>query len=484
MSKSIPSFIHAVATLVTGTVASQIIGILAIPIIAWLYSPAAFGEFTTLWVIASSASILITLRYERAIVLVVSDNSARIVSTLAYLFVILFSLFIAVLLLGFGHLLPWGISTIPKSHLAAFCALCLLFSAYQIQSQWLIRNKLFRRIAIADLSGILSVTIFQSCFALSGWNTTGALLSGALLGRLIQLAVMRVRLRESFSFSALRNRRRLQALAWRFRNFPLYSAPYSLLAVSVSRALIIIASIFQTPETVGFIAMAHRLTYLPVTSVANALRRVYVTRLTEGLGKHRFTSETLIVFRFTALMVIPFFVVAGVLLPWVLDNFFPSSWHGTGKYIFLLFPGAAALFLGSWFDRIYEVTGQQRTALLMELISSIVIIGLYWYMFQAGFSTVYAVGVFGLMIAAYNILWIIKSWQIAGFPIVTYTVETGLICVSVVFLHLTWWFHTKGVMNIAGFIVILTTSLAFFLVHAKRLLTSYTSFRHASIKQV
>ena len=59
-------FFRDVATVLTGTVASRVLAVLAIPVLARLYTPAEFGLLAMFMTINAILSAVICLRYEMA----------------------------------------------------------------------------------------------------------------------------------------------------------------------------------------------------------------------------------------------------------------------------------------------------------------------------------------------------------------------------------------------------------------------------------
>lgn len=451
MTSSQPArFTTSLRDLLVGTVGGQVIGAATIPVLTLLFSPASYGRFASVSAIALSVGSLASLKYERAVVIARTHHDAVVVSGLSYRITAIVTVATGALAVLIGTLSSasasrWIIDALFVSTLVALVAI------YQIRAEWMIRKGAYRRIAAAELVYVVVTSAAQIGFALVGWRTADALLTGAILGWAIQLGVVA---RISIGGPHV-TRAELFAAAKDHRGFPLFSVPYSLATVAPSRFVIIISAWFLPLRTVGLIAVAYRLAYIPITTVANALRRVYVRRFVRDAGTDRLEDETLLLSRFVTLLLFPLFLGLGLVVPWVADNFLGQDWVGTGRFIQLFLPGAATFLLTAWLDRIYEATSRQATALLLEASSTVVILGIFTAVLALGTSADVAVGTFGLCIAAYNLFWLGFTWHLAGFRVIRFVPSIAallaqLLVVVSLYLFMYMWIGTWQAVAVAS----------------------------------
>lgn len=71
------STVRSIATLLTGTVASQVIGVITMPILSRIYGPGAFGILAIFLSVSAVVSMVAALRYEYAIVLPEREEDAH-----------------------------------------------------------------------------------------------------------------------------------------------------------------------------------------------------------------------------------------------------------------------------------------------------------------------------------------------------------------------------------------------------------------------
>ena len=398
-----------VGFLVGGTIGSQIISAVSVPIIALIFGPAEYGVFAAIWAGGLTIGSLAAFRYERGLVLAKSERSAAILARLSTVLVYATSALSS--LLVFAVMSLTSSKSLDEVLLTAtgVAALAITFGLFQVHSQLAIRRGEFKRLARSEVTAVLGTAGSQVTLGLAGLDTAEALVLGGVVGRAAQLAMIWCRHTRTMIVTT-----DLKRSANAYKKFPRYSFPYSLVAVSGTRLLIVLGAVYLPIETVGLIALAHRLTYLPVTTVASALRRVFIREL--SLESHQIAAaRLLVVTRWLGVLVLPAIIGIGIVAPWAADNLLLSEWRGTGSFISLLMPAAIALLLTSWMDRVFEVESRQGLALSMEAGSTLLIVALYWWALASGRSAETAVGLFGLLVAAYNILWLPVAWSVGRF---------------------------------------------------------------------
>lgn len=399
------TFARNVGKLLSGTVAAQAVGALSIPAIALVYVPEVFGRFSVFWAVGLTVGSLSSLRYERAIVVAEDDITARRLLVLCNRMVLAVATATTAVFLfatgRFGESVGTGL-------------IVLAFGFFQQRSQSMIREGEFGRLAKSEIASVLTAVLFQILVGLFWVPNLAVLMAGAIAGRAAQLWFVRGQGAFQFRYES----QEIVQVAKLYKDYPRFSAPYSLVSLLLNRSLILVGAIFLSAETVGVIALASRLTYLPVTTTLNAVRRVHVGNLAKGLKQPGIQGQTASLVKTMALLATPAAFGIGVLGPWVVNSGLFSEWIGTGTFIQLLLPGAVALLITAWLDRVYEVANRQRDALVLEAASTAVIVGVFWALLQAGATAELAVGVFGALVAVYNLIWLIFTWKaIAGFDL-------------------------------------------------------------------
>ena len=170
--------------MVAGTGISQLILILASPILTRLYDPQALGALGLFMSFVAIITICSGLRYELAIVLPNRDSEANEILQLTLFFNVLISIASIIIFLIYGMIsaelelnnsLGWYIYLIPFS--------IFLSSAYQSLSFWMNRKNKFSIISLSKIIQSCVVVIFQ---ILLGYILIGGfqgLIMGSLFGQ-------------------------------------------------------------------------------------------------------------------------------------------------------------------------------------------------------------------------------------------------------------------------------------------------------------
>ncbi|HBG3383035.1 TPA: hypothetical protein KQB18_004273, partial [Clostridioides difficile] len=169
------SFIKSMSTLVTGSLAAQILSIVVSPITTRLFSPMELGVFT---LVASSTSMfgaVLSLRYDMAVVYEDSDENVYALVALSFYICLISSFLVAVgYFFYFQYFSPSGFSA-PLAALFTFVQ-CLLFGSINVLNSYNNRCREY---------GVMSISNVARSFAQNG----GTVIAGiAHLGSLGLLA--------------------------------------------------------------------------------------------------------------------------------------------------------------------------------------------------------------------------------------------------------------------------------------------------------
>ena len=226
MRRLLPQSAYArnVLTLMTGTSLAQAIPIAISPILTRLYSPEEFGRFALYMAVALIASVLVTGRYELAILLPRQDRDALHIAALAImalsiaisavlLLVVLFFAQPIAVLLGEAALAPW-LYWVPAS--------TLLLGLYQSLNYWSNRKAQYKRLAISRTVQSGSAALAQLGIGYAGSGAVG-LVGGQITGQVLATSVLaRLIWREDHGLIRTLLPLRSVALAKKYINFPKY----------------------------------------------------------------------------------------------------------------------------------------------------------------------------------------------------------------------------------------------------------------------
>lgn len=396
-------------TLMTGTTLAQAIPIAISPILTRMYSPEEFGRFALYMAVVMIFSVLVTGRYELAILLPRQDRDALHIAALAVtlsiaisalllLIVLFFALPIAELLgdAGLAPWLYWG----PVS--------TLLVGVYQSLNYWSNRKAQYKRLAISRTIQSGSVSLAQLGIGYSSSGPVG-LVGGQIIGQVLATSVLaRVILREDHAhIQALRPRRSL-VLAKKYINFPKYLiVAHGFNTSSGQMPVLLLAALFNT-SAAGLFTLTQRVMAAPMSLIANALGDVFRQEASQAFI-HQGQCKTIYQKTFKRLLLISlapfsvFFFVAPDLFAWV----FGEQWRVAGEYAQILTPMAFFQFITSPLSSMFMIAEKQKLDLFWQILLLTLVVAsfLFGKLFLSAvgvlkvFSAVYCVayGVNGLM---------------------------------------------------------------------------------------
>jgi len=276
-------FIRNVLTIMTGTAIAQALNIMIAPLLSRLYDPHAFGVFAVYTSIVSIFIVVAGLRYELAIVLPKKQEEAVNVLYLSIIAVVLMTLLSIVVLFlfrdylelwfhiqGFEEFIWW----IPIS--------ILFFGIYNSLNYWSTRQKSFKRLSISQILRSISVAVTQLGGGISKVGSVG-LIAGQAVGHTVATVALGKQIwkEDRKTLSSSFNLKKIKELAYKYKEFPIYSAPQALVnSLSQNAAPFILAAYFS-PTVVGYYALSLRLLQLPINLIGESVRQVFYQRVAE-----------------------------------------------------------------------------------------------------------------------------------------------------------------------------------------------------------
>lgn len=402
LRKLVPKSTYArnVITLMTGTAFAQALPIAVSPILTRLYTPADFGVFAIYMAIASILGVLVTGRYELAILIPKQDRDAIhiaalsaglsvVISGLLFLVVIAFNQPIAQLL-GSPELSAW-LYWVPAS--------TLLSGIYQSLNYWSNRKSQYKRLAISRTAQSGSTSLAQWGAGYVGVGATG-LVGGQLAGQVLSTAVLtRLICKEDKALIQTIQKNRIIAMAKKYLNFPKYLiVAHGFNTASSQMPVMLLGALFNS-ATAGFYTLIQRVMGAPMTLVAGALGDVFRQEASYAYA-HNGNCKAIYKKTFKRLLLISivpfliFFFVAPPLFSFV----FGADWRIAGEYAQILTPMFFLRFITSPLSSVYVFAEKQRIDLLWQVsLFFLVCLSLYFGSYQAepmysliGFSLAYS----------------------------------------------------------------------------------------------
>lgn len=464
------TYLEDVFSVLTGTTISQIIVIIASPILTRLYQPDMFGVMAAFMAIIAVVNVISTLRYDLAIVLAKNDEIAFSLLWISLISTILFTVIssIVVSLLKDQIVLTLNIPGLDE-YLWLVPFFIFFWGIFDILTQWNARKKKFTVIATTQVTNSVTSTSAKLIVGIMKHPIKGGLIIGTLIGKIFAISILFNRAlgslhnKNAFKF----NLKRISNSFVSYKRFPLYNAPASLLNTISQQIPALLISLYFSPIVLGYYAITLRILKLPTQLIGNSIRQVFFQRASEAMNDTgnitiivRRTFESL--FRFSLL---PFTVIF-VLSPYVFGFVFGNDWSDSGIYSRLLSPWIYLVFLTTPISSIISVTGKEFFGLRIQMIILISRIGSFvigGVIFKDAVITIILFSAVGSIYQVYFLFWILKEAKTSYRIIFRYMKEISL---SFIYILITIFLEYVGHGTVVNIVLlsIIILGVFFFLV--------------------
>lgn len=364
------TYARNVLTLMTGTSLAQAIPIAISPILTRLYSPEDFGLFALYFSIASILAIVVTGRYELAIMLPKRDRDAMHVVALSIILSFLVSIILFFIVWLFNSDLVKFLK-VPEisSWLYWVPVSTLVMGTYQSLNYWSNRKAKYKRLAISRTVQGGGTALSQLSAAPAGL-AGGGLVYGDIGGRALSLTVLaRLVYLEDRSIIINLSKNRVFALARKYINFPKYLIfAHSINTASFQLPIILLGFLFGS-SVPGMYMLTQRVMGAPSALIAGAVGDVFrqeasVTYIRDGSCKIIFekTFKKLFLISFAPFFV--FFFVA----PDVFALIFGYEWRVAGEFAKILTPMFFMQFITAPLSVMFMIGQKQKIDLIWQII--------------------------------------------------------------------------------------------------------------------
>jgi O-antigen/teichoic acid export membrane protein len=319
----------------SGTAVAQILGIVFVPILTRLYPPAVYG---TLAVFTSLLSILIVIssfRYELTLPLPEKDDEAE------YLLILSFFILCILTIILFVVLTVWGEFLAGIFHFEFIKPYYWLFglgffgsSLYEILTFWALRSKDYMTITHTRIVQGISGSVSKIILGILSFGSFG-LICGEIIGRVVGIGTLgRTILPKIWLKLHDFDVNKVKTLAYRYRKFPTFSMPASLInEISLQVPTLFISGIFGF-QVVGLFSLTYSMLVLPVSFVASSMSQVFIGESSE-VFRHR-SDEILTLYQKTTkklfLFGAPLIFAGAVISPLIFPLIFGSAWKDAGMF--------------------------------------------------------------------------------------------------------------------------------------------------------
>ncbi|NER23865.1 MAG: oligosaccharide flippase family protein [Symploca sp. SIO1C2] len=360
------SFVRGVIVLSGGATASQVILMAAVPILTRLYSAEDFGIVAVFGSILSILSVISSLRYELAIPIANDDEEAVHGIVLALLVALATTLVSFLVIVGFRDQITEAVKIPQMAVYLWLLPLGLLpLSIYKVFSYWAIRVKEFSAIARTKLAQSVSSVAVQVGGASFG---AIALLLGQVIGQTVgtsSLALLAIR--EKYHLFRKVRPKTLLSIAWRYRQFPCFSALGGLLNTVGMQLPPVLFTVLFNPAVAGIYALAHRVLSLPMSLVGQAIGNVFLARAAEARREGNLAVLVAKVHDKLAEIAMPPALILALIAPELFALIFGTEWREAGIFARLMTPMLYFQFILSPISTLFNVLEKQKQGMFLQL---------------------------------------------------------------------------------------------------------------------
>lgn len=391
-------FVRSVGVLVGGTAFAQALMVLVLPLLTRLYTPEDFSVLAVYASILGIISAIACLRLEIAIPLPQRDEdaanllalallSSAVMAGLSALIVALFPTQIIALvaqpkLEPYLWLLPLGI---------------WLSSSYTTLQFWSTRKKRFSSIAKTRMRQAVGSAGTQVGLGWAGMAPLGLVLGQVINSGAGIFGLLHDLLKNDRTALNTINWASMRRMFSEYDSFPKYSTFEALAnSASIQLPVIIIAALAAGPEA-GFLMLASRVMFAPMSLIGGAVSQVYLSRAPDELragNLGRFTAN--IMGGLVKTGVGPLLFV-GIIAPIAFPMIFGAEWKRAGVMVAWMTPWFVMQFMSSPVSMTLHVTQSQRAAAILQISGFIIRVG------SVAMASYFANN------------WIVESYAISGF---------------------------------------------------------------------
>lgn len=369
-------FARGVGVLVGGTASAQALGVLTLPALTRLYSPADFTVFAVYSSILGILASVACLRLEIAIPIAEAEADAASLLTLALLSATMFALIAGLIVFIFPAELVGLVKQPDLTPYLWLIPIGVLFAGlYAALQYWATRARMFGLIARTRLTQAVGGAGSQIGFGFAHAAPFG-LMFGQLIGSGSGIISIGSSCWQSYKPYLMAVRPKYLATTFRkFGHYPKYSTFETLFNVShVQLPILVIAAVAVGPEA-GFLVLASRIMGAPISLIGGAISQVFLSRAPDEMRQGKLAPfsknvlETLIKNGIGPLLCI------GIVAPAVFPFLFGERWARAGEILTLMTPWFAMQLLVSPVSMVLHLKDRQKLAFYIQAFGLFIRVG-------------------------------------------------------------------------------------------------------------
>ena len=417
-------FNRNILTLMTGTTIAQAIPIAISPILTRIYTPEDFGIFAIFLAITLIIGSIANGRYELAIMIPKKDEDAINIFALGFIITTSISLLLLVLVLIFQTYFTYLVKNEEIGVWLYFVPISVFFfGIFNILNYFNNRKKNYKDISNANILKSIVAAIIQISIGLIQQGATG-LISGQIISQFFaNTKLLKNIIKDKILISKI-TKKKIIALAKRYKNFPKYSMPARLLNITSLQVPVFLLGAFFNTAIVGFYSLSYRFINLPMSIIGSSIGQVFFQKSSEIKNdKKALKKITLETYKkLFKIGILPFAIIT-IFGDYIFAFVFGKDWIVAGEYAQILAIWTLFLFIYSPISNLFATLEKQKDALLFNIIiifSRILIISLGGYFFKDIYITIFLYSALGIFLNLTILFYFFKLLKINIFNEIVY----------------------------------------------------------------
>ena len=417
-------FNRNILTLMTGTTIAQAIPIAISPILTRIYTPEDFGIFAIFLAITLIIGSIANGRYELAIMIPKKDEDAINIFALGFIITTSISLLLLVLVLIFQTYFTYLVKNEEIGVWLYFVPISVFFfGIFNILNYFNNRKKNYKDISNANILKSIVAAIIQISIGLIQQGATG-LISGQIISQFFaNTKLLKNIIKDKILISKI-TKKKIIALAKRYKNFPKYSMPARLLNITSVQVPVFLLGAFFNTAIVGFYSLSYRFINLPMSIIGSSIGQVFFQKSSEIKNdKKALKKITLETYKkLFKIGILPFAIIT-IFGDYIFAFVFGKDWIVAGEYAQILAIWTLFLFIYSPISNLFATLEKQKDALLFNIIiifSRILIISLGGYFFKDIYITIFLYSALGIFLNLTILFYFFKLLKINIFNEIVY----------------------------------------------------------------
>jgi O-antigen/teichoic acid export membrane protein len=355
--------------LLSGMAIAQAVPILFSPVLTRFFSPDDFGDFATFLAVSSFFTVVMSGKYELAIILPKRNEEAINLLSLSVLLSLVVTVVSSISLFFFAKSFTRLLDITEIESIVWLVPFFSFFATiYLLFNEWSIRKNNFLILSQNKITNTSSISVFSLFFGVN--KIAFGLIFGQIFGQITAalLSTYRV-MKEDKGLFKFVGMRKMRFFAARYVNFAKFNIPGQLINTLAGQLpIFFIGSCFGT-ASVGYYALTDRVLGVPLSFLGNSFKDVFKQKAATDykeqgncLSIYKKTTFTLI-----GLSIIPF-VVLFIYAPVLFSKVFGEQWLASGEFarpLCLMYMFSFVSMPTSW---VFVVAEKQKLDLLWQVM--------------------------------------------------------------------------------------------------------------------